>query len=433
MRRLAVVVAAALAGCGGGDDPGARDGVSAGLDGAPAARDGAPVGRHQGSTPARDAAPPSGDPVAHVRAIARIAEEHGGTRAAGTAGDKATEEYLVARLRAAGWRVTVERFGVPFAEVRGRPVVRAAGRRQRAEPLQFTGSGAVTGRLRAIGSPGCTASTYSGLRRGEIAIVPRGVCFFRDKARAAQRAGAAALLIRDERVFHGTLQRPAVRIPVFAVTDDVPSTGRAHIEVRAVSERRQTSNVIGELPGGPADRVVMAGGHRDSVVAGPGINDNASGVAAVLAAGERLANQPPPGARLRVGFWGAEEIGLVGSRRYVDALDADERRAVRAYLNLDMVGSPHPDRLVYDSDDAIERALRAHLPRARDTDLGDASDHAPFADAGIPVGGLFTGAGERQDPCYHRPCDDLGNVDRDALAKMTDALTAAVADLARRP
>jgi len=168
------------------------------------------------------------------------------------------------------------------------------------------------------------------------------------------------------------------------------------------------------------------------VTAGPGINDNGSGIAAVLAAAERLAADPPPGAHLRVGFWGAEEIGLVGSRRYVESLATAERRAIRAYVNLDMVGSPHPDRLVYDTDNAIERALRDHLAKAGETDLGGASDHASFAAEGIPVGGLFTGAGERQDPCYHRACDDLDNVDRKALNAMTDVLTAALEDLATR-
>jgi hypothetical protein len=411
MRRLALLLAALAAGCGGDASKPAS---------APPAR-----------TPAADPAPPppTGDPLVHLRALADIAREHGGTRAAGTPGDKATEDYLAERLRAAGWQVTIQRFGVPYGEIRGRPLVEAGGRRLRNAPMQFTGSGDVTARLRAIGSLGCTASAYAGLRDGEIAIVPRGTCFLRDKALAAQRAGAAALLVRDERVFHGTLQRPGVRIPVFAVTGATPSTGRAHVRVRAVSERRETSNVVAELPQGPAERVVMAGGHRDSVTEGPGINDNGSGTAAVLAAAERLAGDPPRGARPRVGFWGAEEIGLVGSRRYVQGLDDAQRRAVRAYVNVDMVGSPHPDRLVYDTDNAVERALRAHLDDVDETDLGGASDHASFSAEDIPVGGLFTGADHRQDPCYHRACDDFSNVDRDVLDEMTDVLTAALGDL----
>ena len=86
----------------------------------------------------------------------------------------------------------------------------------------------------------------------------------------------------------------------------------------------------------------MAGAHRDSVPAGPGMNDNGSGVAGLLASpsGWSPARRLPPGSALRLGFWGGEELGLLGSRRYVNRLARDERRRIAAYLNLDMVGSP---------------------------------------------------------------------------------------------
>ena len=99
--------------------------------------------------------------------------------------------------------------------------------------------------------------------------------------------------------------------------------------------------MIGETGPADAERVYMAGAHLDSVREGPGMNDNGSGVAAVLEVAEQLASRPlAGGAALRVGFWGAEEIGLVGSDRYVRRLSAAERRRIRAYVNLDMVGSP---------------------------------------------------------------------------------------------
>ena len=129
----------------------------------------------------------------------------------------------------------------------------------------------------------------------------------------------------------------------------------------------------------------MAGAHLDSVVAGPGLNDNGSGVAAVLEVAEQLASRPlADGAALRVGFWSAEEIGLVGSRRYVRGLSAAERRRIRAYVNLDMVGSPGAKADVYAGDGEagrrIEAALREGLPDgAGEERLGGASDHASFA------------------------------------------------------
>ena len=138
----------------------------------------------------------------------------------------------------------------------------------------------------------------------------------------------------------------------------------------------------------------------------------------------------PAGTALRFAFWGAEEIGLVGSRRYVDGLSRAERDRIAAYINLDMVGSPGAEPAVYDGDAAIERALRRHLGRdAPERDLGNSSDHAPFQAAGIPVGGIFTGL----DDCYHRRCDTIDNVDRAVLTRSARAAGAALVDLTRRP
>jgi aminopeptidase S len=128
---------------------------------------------------------------------------------------------------------------------------------------------------------------------------------------------------------------------------------------------------------------------------------------------------------LRFAFWGAEEIGLVGSRRYVDDLEAAERRRIAAYVNLDMVGSPDSEPQVYDGG-PIEAALRRHLPRGTDeVTLEGNSDHAPFEQAGIPVGGIFTGL----DDCYHQRCDRLRNVDREVLAESARATERALVEL----
>jgi Iap family predicted aminopeptidase len=267
------------------------------------------------------------------------------------------------------------------------------------------------------------------LRAGDIALIRRGECFFRDKAVYAEQAGAAAALVVDQerRPVAATLQRPGVRIPVLALGSaggEGLAGRRATVTVHAVSSRRETASVIAES--GPADapRVVMAGGHLDSVPAGPGLNDNGSGVAALLHVAERLAPRDLP---LRFAFWGAEEIGLVGSRRYVNGLDGAERDRIAAYLNLDMVGSPDSAPQVYDGG-RIEAVLRRHLPRGtRDVELEGNSDHASFEQARIPVGGIFTGL----DACYHQRCDTLRNVDRGVLAQSARALEGALVDLSR--
>jgi aminopeptidase S len=200
--------------------------------------------------------------------------------------------------------------------------------------------------------------------------------------------------------------------------------GDVRIRVDTVSEQRETRNVLAESPGTSAgERVAMAGAHLDSVEEGPGINDNASGVAALLETARVSADRPG----LRLGFWAAEELGLYGSRHYVEGLDRSERREVAAYVNLDMVGSPNPNPVVYDTDDRIERALRRGFEGPEgETGLGESSDHASFEDGGIPSGGLFTGASRTADPCYHRRCDTIESADAPMAAKMARALAAAL-------
>jgi hypothetical protein len=399
MRRLAAlaVFAVGLSGCGGSNPPPQR--------------------------------PDPADPMTHERALDAIARTHGGTRAAGTGGDAATADYIARQLAAAGLRVKRQRFRVVTSVVTRPARLAVAGAPVETVPLQFTGSGDVTGPLRAARHDGCTSADYAGLPQGAVAVALRGSCYLRVKAQHAQRAGASALLIRAARPLSGTLVGPGIRIPVLAVGRAAPARGAAHVSVGATTRRATTENVIGELPAGPAGRVVMAGAHLDSVPTGPGVNDDGSGVSALLALARRLAARPAANARVRLGFWAAEEIGLVGSWRYAHRLGAGERRRIRAYVNLDMVASPHPARLVY-GDAAVTGVLRRHLPGARATDIGANSDHASFADVGVPVGGLFTGDQPAQDPCYHRACDDLSNVDQPALEAMTDAAEASMRELA---
>ena len=404
---------------------------------------------------------PGTDPTLreHLAALQRIASAHGGTRAAGTPGDTATADYLQGRLRAAGLRVRTQRVTFPFTEERSPPrVTRVDGPDRRLRPNRdvrtqlYSGPADAEARVRAIQvrpgkttASGCRASAFAALRRGEIALVQRGVCTLRRKALNGQRAGAAAVLILNDGVggrtgpFPGTLGGPGIRIAVLGLSARAgaalarASRPRLRLRVRAVSETRTTHNVIAELGDPRPRRIVMAGGHLDSVPEGPGINDNGSGTSAVLDSAEALARTSlPDGVQLRFGFWGAEELGLFGSRHYVAGLDRAARRAHAAYVNLDMVGTPGGSRGVYVGTGAagrrIERLLRVALGgRIRPERLGGSSDHAPFRRAGIPVGGLFTGL----DRCYHRRCDTLRNVDVGLAEEMARALRSALRALIR--
>ena len=66
-------------------------------------------------------------------------------------------------------------------------------------------------------------------------------------------------------------------------------------------------NVIAQTRTGDPGHVVMAGAHLDSVPEGPGINDNGSGVAALLQIAEQLGGSPDLSGTVRLGFWGSEE------------------------------------------------------------------------------------------------------------------------------
>nr|WP_246742593.1 M20/M25/M40 family metallo-hydrolase [Microvirga splendida] len=426
------------------------------------------------------------DPFRHVQALQDIATANGGNRAAGAPGYDRSAEYVADQLRAAGYNVRFEEFTFPFFEERSPPVLVAAP----AEPDSFTparealrtlmssGSGDVTAPVQAVdlgldaeplptSTSGCEREDFSGFTRGNIALVRRGTCPFQTKAELAQAAGAAGLVIMNQGtgdqtgIFGGRLTTQAA-IPVLGVTTELgrklaevaedSSRNRVRLKVDVETGTRSTRNVLAER-GETNGRFVMVGAHLDSVAEGPGMNDNASGTAAVLETALRLAKEPATGTPVRFAFWGAEERGLIGSRHHLDALSDEDRRRIRFYINLDMVGSPNPGRFIQLSQTertaetaGLIQAFTDHFEsrnltveeRSRNQ-RGFGSDDAAFAAKNIPTLGLFTGAGNGKseehaarfggeagqpyDPCYHKACDNAENVDRVVLGQMTDALT----------
>lgn len=410
---------------------------------------------------------------AHLRAFQAIATRNGGTRLSGTRGYDESVAYVVRRLREAGYRpqtrslsFLLSRETRPAQLARVAPGSEAYRRDRDFLTMQYSGSGTLTAPVVAVDfgsrASGCGASDFPVFRDRPIVLVRRGSCFLAQKAQNAAAAGAGAVLIansggagRTAPIF-GTLVRPGIRIPVLSVSHDLgawlaqsagPRTIRLRVSVAVETRRARAASVVADLPG-RTGRVVLLGAHLDSVANGPGINDNGSGSALVLELARqarRLGLRPRSG--LRFAFWAAEELGLHGSTAYVRRLSRAELGRIAAVLNFDMVGSTNYARFVYDGagqprgSQAIEDAFRSYFASRRlpveDIPLEGASDHAPFARAGVPVGGLFTGADSAKtvtqqrtyggrselpyDGCYHRGCDTIRNVNVRVAEQMADA------------
>jgi Zn-dependent M28 family amino/carboxypeptidase len=227
-----------------------------------------------------------------------------------------------------------------------------------------------------------------------------------------------------------------------------------HIKIDLQAEERPAFNLLAETTGGRTDRVVIVGAHLDSVPEGPGINDNGSGTATILEIAIQMAKLGiQPRNQVRFAFWGAEEVGLLGSEYYVSQLTSRQIKNIAANLNFDMVGSPNFVRFVYDGDgsgtstagpngsavveDVFQDYFASQGLATEPTAFDGRSDYGPFIAVGIPAGGLFTGAegiktaeqaavyggtvGEPYDPCYHQACDTFANNNNEALDQMADA------------
>ena len=442
----------------------------------------------------------------HQAAFQAIASANGGTRADQTPGYAASVDYVESTMLAAGWDVTVVPFvyqeevadleqltpappatyetggytGSAIAEVQAAVVPvdinltppRAStsgcdGAFAHADPANTSSP--------LVADPG-GPNDFATFTPGAIALIQRGTCGFALKAHNAQAAGASGVIIFNqgntpdrEPLFIGS----AVAQPGSAVTDlTIPVVGASFANGEALAragstariavrlEDRFSENVIAEKEGRNDNNIVMAGAHLDSVPAGPGINDNGSGSAALLEVAQNLSRLRPRNT-LRFAWWGAEELGLLGSTAWVEDQSQAELDRIALYLNFDMVGSPNHFIGVYDADQSSYTAAPVVVPEGSieiedvfesfytlvgepydDSEFSGRSDYQAFIENGIPSSGLFTGAevlktaeqqsiwggtvGAQFDPCYHLVCDTLNNVNDHALDVNSDAIAFAV-------
>nr|WP_184924602.1 M28 family metallopeptidase [Kitasatospora gansuensis] len=412
--------------------------------------------------------------------LQKFADRNGGTRVAGSGGHAESAEYVAAKAREAGLKVSRQEFDYVFNETLAE---RLAVVSPQAEPLAVTAmtysasspDGGLVAPLAVIpvdATPGCEPADFAaGAVTGKIALIMRGGCAFGVKQSTAAAAGAAGVLIYNnaDGPLSGTLGDPAsARVPAGGLTRAAGEALAAraaagpvtlNLDIKTRVESRKTYNVFAETRGGDENNTVMVGAHLDSVAAGPGINDNGSGAAGLLEVARGLSARPVAN-KVRFAWWSAEEFGLVGSKTYVAGLSAAEQKKIRLYLNFDMIASPNSAQFVYDGDDSdrvgsgpgpegsaqIERLLNGYLDGRRKphegADFTGRSDYGPFITAGIPAGGTATGAegvkseaqaakyggtaGVAFDKCYHQACDTLANFDHRAFDLNIDVIANAV-------
>jgi Zn-dependent M28 family amino/carboxypeptidase len=424
----------------------------------------------------------------HLEAFQEIADDNGGTRATGTRGYERSVMYVIETLMDAGYRVESPEFNYPTWQENTPATLAWGARTFTSSPSSASGtpvdmitfgfaqSGTLSN-LRVVptndilihsnptstSTSGCEPGDFPATVAGAIVLIQRGTCPFVQKLANAEEAGAAGVILMNEgntqtRVSPQFIEGPFdFGIPAVYVSSTIgaelyQATQAGEVRVTLTTATTTTPrffrNVVAYSRSGDRDKTVMLGAHLDSVLAGPGINDNASGSAALLEIAEQMARleraskRARPTNRVAFAFWGAEESGLIGSTYFVENLPDVQRNRIMANLNFDMLASPNFARLVYDGDgdafgtagpegsDIIEHIFNQYFESEdleyEATAFTGRSDYGPFIAEGIPAGGLFTGAEEPKtaaqvaryggvqgawlDPCYHLSCDTLSTV-----------------------
>lgn len=428
----------------------------------------------------------------HQATFQMIADANNGTRVSGSVGYNESVEYVSEMLEEAGYQVDTQEFEFEAWYPIGNQSLEQTAPDAASyvyntdfNIMTQSAAGNVTSPVTAVdlslglgnfSTSGCEASDFVGFPAGNIALIRRGACTFRLKALNAEAAGAVGAIIFNqgniperEGLFSGTLGTnygggiPVIAAPYSLGVEWAGTPGLVlSMEVKVFKGLATTQNVFAELPGKNVDNVIMAGAHLDAVPAGPGINDNGSGSAAILETAIQMAKVKPQNT-VRFAWWGAEEFGLIGSNYYVNNLPSDELQKIALYLNFDMIGSPNYVHFIYDGDNSEEFTIGGVAEAAAIENVFEefysergvpfkktspliGSDQQAFYLSNIPVGGLLTGAGgikteeeaaiwggtagDQYDPCYHLACDTFNNVSLEALEINSDAVANAVLNFA---
>ncbi|HNV77094.1 MAG TPA: M20/M25/M40 family metallo-hydrolase [Gemmatimonadaceae bacterium] len=193
-------------------------------------------------------------------------------------------------------------------------------------------------------------------------------------------------------------------------------------------------NIIAEIPGTDPklkDEIVLIGGHFDSWHAGTGATDNATGSAAMMEALRILKTLGvQPRRTIRIGLWGAEEQGLLGSREYVKQHIADgttlkpEHAKHSAYFNIDN-GTGKIRGIWFQQNFGVQPVFQQWINPLADlgvTTLGPRSvsstDHVAFDAAGIPGFQFIQERLEYNSRTHHSNMDVVDRVQRGDMMQM---------------
>lgn len=417
----------------------------------------------------------------HLRKLQEIADSHDGNRAVGSPGYEASVDYVAQLLRDKGFDVQTPEFERMGTMRGGNPALTVSGSNyevDQASMLVTTAPDGISAPTLRPGKPsGCAATDYGSMNiTGAIAVVDASGCSVVVKQNTALDKGAVGLLVVNtgQPVPGGLFTTGYYReltVPVGIIDENADAALRrtsapVRLTLDGKAEMIKSRNLTAQTKTGSASDVVLVGAHLDSVGGGPGINDNGSGVASVLETALQLGSSPNVTNAVRFAFWGAEEMGLDGSKQYVRGLPLDQLDDLALYLNFDMVGSPNAGYFTYDGDQSgqatdpkpmpegsagIERTMAGYLnlagARPADMPISANTDYHPFLQAGVPIGGTTTGSSQRKtevqarlwggragvafDPNYHTARDTIDNVDARALGIMGSAIAFTVGTYAR--
>ncbi len=211
------------------------------------------------------------------------------------------------------------------------------------------------------------------------------------------------------------------------------------LEVR-FDERGELRNVELRLPGtDPTAGVYIVGGHLDSVVRTPGMDDNGSGSLGTALVARALGHYSFA-AELRFVLFDAEENGLVGSTYYARnlAMACPPKSCLKFFLNMDMIGHDPDNRkrvqlftavpAIFDLLGQTERTYQIGLtPSRASTDGCNSSDDCSFFRQGYDTGFVFE---SRYFPMRHTPADTVDVINFDTMTRILKLVAASMATVA---